>query len=62
MHVAALVGSLRQNLAQRPPQAGMMVGDDKFDAVQTARLHLMDGNHARPFGRANPAKIDDILR
>src|ERR1700757_2326850 len=38
MHVAALVSRLRQNLAQRSPQAGMIVGDDKFNAVQTARL------------------------
>jgi hypothetical protein len=38
MHVAALIGCLRQNLAQRCPQAGMVVGDDKFDAMQTARL------------------------
>jgi hypothetical protein len=29
---------LCQNLAQRCPQAGMIVGHDKFDAVQTARL------------------------
>src|ERR1700760_1355542 len=38
MHVAALISRLRQNLAQRRPQAGVIVGDDKFDAVQTARL------------------------
>jgi hypothetical protein len=38
MHVAALVGRLRQNFPQRCPQAGMIVGDDKLDAVQTARL------------------------
>src|SRR5215469_11613352 len=38
MHVTALVGRLRQSLAQRCAQAGMIVGDDKFDTVQTARL------------------------
>jgi len=38
MHVAALIGRLRQNLAQRCPQAGMIIGHDEFDAVQTARL------------------------
>src|SRR5580704_4318796 len=38
MHVAALIGCLRQNLAQRCPQAGMIVGHDEFAAVQTARL------------------------
>ena len=38
MHVAALIGRFRQNLAQRRPQPGMIVGHDKFDAMQTARL------------------------
>jgi hypothetical protein len=38
MDVAALVGRLRQNLAQCCPQAGMIVGHDKLDAVQTACL------------------------
>src|SRR5438309_4434613 len=38
MHIAALIGRLRQNFAQRRPQTGMIVGDDKFDTVQTARL------------------------
>ncbi len=38
MHVAALIGRFRQNLAQRRPQAGMIVRHDKFDAMQTARL------------------------
>jgi hypothetical protein len=38
MHVAALVGRLRRYLAQRCPQAGMIVGHDKLHAVQTARL------------------------
>ena len=33
MHVAALIGRLRQNFAQRRPQTGMIVGDDKFDTV-----------------------------
>jgi hypothetical protein len=37
MHVAALINRLRENLAQRCPQAGMIVGDDEFDAVQTTR-------------------------
>ena len=36
MHVAALISRLRQNLTQRRPQAGVIVGNDKFDAVQTA--------------------------
>ena len=38
MHVAALIGRLRQNLAQGCPQAGMIVGHDKFDAMQTTGL------------------------
>ena len=38
MHIAALIGRLRQTLAQRRPQAGMIVGHDEFDAVQTAYL------------------------
>jgi hypothetical protein len=38
MHLAALIGRLRHNLAQRCPQAGMIIGHDEFDAVQTARL------------------------
>jgi hypothetical protein len=38
MHTAPLIGCLRQNLAQRCPQAGMIVRYDEFAAVQTARL------------------------
>ena len=38
MHVAALIGRLRQNLAQRRWQPGVIVGDDKLDTVQAARL------------------------
>jgi hypothetical protein len=38
MPTAALIGRLRQNLAQRRSQPGMIVGDDKLDIVQTARL------------------------
>jgi len=38
MHVTALVGRLGQDLAQRRPQPGVIVGHDKFDAVQAARL------------------------
>ena len=38
MHVAALVGRFRQNLAQGRSEPGVIVGDDKLDAVQTARL------------------------
>src|SRR5213080_1259180 len=38
MHIAALIGGLRQSFAQRRPEAGVIVGDDKLDAVQTARL------------------------
>jgi hypothetical protein len=33
MHVAALISRLRQNLAQRRPEAGVIVSDDKLDAV-----------------------------
>ena len=36
MYVAALVGCLRQNLTQCRSEPGVIVGDDKFDAVQTA--------------------------
>ena len=38
MHVAALIGRLRENLAQCCPQAGMIVGHDKFNAMQTTAL------------------------
>ena len=38
MHIAALIGCLCQRLAQRRSEAGMIVGDDKLDAMQTARL------------------------
>ena len=38
MHIAALIGRLRQNLPQRGPQAGMIVGHHEFDAVEAARL------------------------
>ena len=33
MHIAALIGRLRESLAQCRPQTGMIVGDDKFDTV-----------------------------
>jgi hypothetical protein len=32
------IGRFRQNLTQRCPQAGMIIGHDKFDAMQTTRL------------------------
>ena len=38
MYIAALIGGLRQNLAQGRAQTGMIVGHDELDAVQTARL------------------------
>lgn len=38
MHVAALVGRFRQNLAQGRSEPGVIVGDDKLDPVQTACL------------------------
>src|SRR5580704_8250804 len=38
MHVAALIGRLRQNFAQRCPHAGMIIGHDELDAMKTARL------------------------
>src|SRR5437764_15126621 len=38
MHIAALIGRLREGLAQCRPQAGLIVGHDGFDAVQTAPL------------------------
>ena len=38
MHVAALVSRRRQNLAQRCPETSVIVGHDKFDAVQTTPL------------------------
>ncbi len=43
MHVAALIGRLRENLLQRCPQAGMIVGHDKFDAMQTTGLQPQQG-------------------
>src|SRR2546423_14147266 len=38
MHVAALIGRLRQSLAQCRSEAGVIIGDDELDAVQAARL------------------------
>jgi len=38
MHIAALVSGLRKNLAQRRSEAGVIVGDDKFDTMETARF------------------------
>ena len=38
MDVAALIGRLRQNLAQRRSEPGVIVGHDKLDTVQTPRL------------------------
>jgi hypothetical protein len=38
MHLTALVGRSRQDLAQGCPEPSVIVGDDKLDAVQTARL------------------------
>src|SRR5215831_6818901 len=38
MHVAALVGRLRQRLAQCRSEPGVIVGDDELDTVQAARL------------------------
>jgi hypothetical protein len=38
MHIAALIRRLRQNLAQRCPEASVIVDDDKLDAVQTTPL------------------------
>src|SRR5215831_6082391 len=38
MHVRALVGRCRQNLTECRSEPGVIVGDDEFDAVQTARL------------------------
>jgi hypothetical protein len=38
MHVAALIGRLGENLAQRRPKAGVVVGHDKLDAMETASL------------------------
>lgn len=38
MHVAALPGRFRDHLPDRSDQAGMVIGDDKFDALEAARL------------------------
>src|SRR2546423_15260512 len=38
MHIAPLIGRLRQSLAQRRSEPGVIVGDDKLDTVQTTRL------------------------
>ena len=37
MHVAALVSRLRQHLADRRPESGVVVGDHELDAIQTPR-------------------------
>jgi hypothetical protein len=39
-HLTAQIGRLRRNLAQRCPQAGMVVGDDKFDARKPRAMSL----------------------
>jgi hypothetical protein len=36
MHIAALGGCLRQSLAQRRSQPGVIIGDDELDAMQPA--------------------------
>ena len=36
VHVAALVGRLGQGLADRGAEAGVVVGDDEFDAMEAA--------------------------
>ena len=36
MHVTALVGGLRHDLADRRLEGGMVVGDDELDPMQTA--------------------------
>jgi hypothetical protein len=38
VHVTALICRLRESLAQCRPEAGVIVGDDKLDAVQTVGL------------------------
>ena len=37
MHIAALIGRLRHNLAQRGPEPRVIVGHHEFDAVEAAR-------------------------
>jgi hypothetical protein len=38
VHVAALISRLRENLAQRRSKPGVVVGDDKLDAMEAASL------------------------
>src|SRR5215470_6041257 len=38
MYVTALIGRLCQDLVQCRSEPGVIIGDDKLDAVQTARL------------------------
>ena len=58
MHVAALIGRLRENLAQCCPQAGMIVGHDKFDAMQTTGLQLDPYDRSRPEQR----RLTEVMR
>src|SRR5215831_12179470 len=38
MHVTALIGRFRQDLAQCRPEPGVIIGDHELDATETARL------------------------
>jgi hypothetical protein len=57
MHMAALIGRFCQSLTQGRPEPGVIVGHDKFDAVQTARLEpqqkVAPARPALPVGEFN---------
>lgn len=68
MHVAALPGRFRDDLADRRDQAGMVVGDDQLDALEAARLQrdkkILPGRTALAIGHlhcqdlAPPVPVD----
>src|SRR5215210_3409801 len=57
MNVAALIGCLAENLADGSPEAGMIIGDDKFDAVKATGLQgkeeVPPGGAALAIGHVN---------
>src|ERR1700759_373356 len=57
VHIAALIGRFCQSLTQGRPEPGVIVGHDKFDAVQTARLEpkqkVAPARSALPVGEFN---------
>ena len=51
VHPAALVGGLRQGLAQRRPEPGMIVGDNKLDPSSVGGRSIRSAKRARARAR-----------